>query len=557
MSLEDLKIIRGKIKERNHSWSAGKTSMSDLPLENRKKRLGLFVTEEDKEATKIKIAEEEAIAAHKGVSFIYTQKWDWRNVSNDNWTTPAKDEGDCGACVAFAAASAIESSLKIFRRAPKRDPDLSEADLFFRGCGSYCGTGWNIVSALCYAHSNGIPDEACYPYNGEGPCPDRDKRTVKIDNWRAIYSVSQAKEWISTRGPLVTGMEVCSDFFYYRGGVYTPEYSDVTGTHAICVVGYDDVENYWICKNCWGTEWGEAGWFKIAYGKCGIGNSFAFYTTEFSSSSDFVMPKAGKVTVRFKGKETAFDDELWLAYPEDKLIFKASSSNLGQTYDVGTFAAGTRLIFALKTPVGKAYYTDSSLNRDGCDHVRKLQLGTDRWELRWEDMYGLCERDFNDVVLDISVADATESADPAIATSESSNDSVAVDRSSKSVDCNPSTKLSSEPLKSTLGQSLSSSVAGNTTDSYVVILSLNCLTYLKKTLVLACIHGSNDLKYRIRGYAKSGSKYYDELWADVNLAHGDVQPLVIENFYNMITVEVKSATSGLASSYVLDYCGGP
>jgi len=45
---------------------------------------------------------------------------------------------------------------------------------------------------------------------------------------------------------------------------------------------------------------------------------------------------------------------------------------------VGTSAAGIRLVFALKTPGGHAYYTDSSLNRDGCDHTRKLQLGTDR-----------------------------------------------------------------------------------------------------------------------------------------------------------------------------------
>jgi len=90
------------------------------------------------------------------------------------------------------------------------------------------------------------------------------------------------------------------------------------------------------------------------------------------------MPKAGKVTVRFMSLVTAFDDELWLAYPEDKLIFKGSSNNLGQTYDVGTSAAGIRLVFALKTPGGHAYYTDSSLNRDGCGHTRKLQLGTDR-----------------------------------------------------------------------------------------------------------------------------------------------------------------------------------
>ena len=110
----------------------------------------------------------------------------------------------------------------------------------------------------------------------------------------------------------------------------------------------------------------------------GIGSSFAFYTTEFASSSEQAMPMSGKATVRFMSLGTAFDDELWLAYPLELLSFKASSNNPGQTYDVGTFAAGTRLVFALKTPGGHAYYTDSSLNRDGCDHTRKLQLGTDR-----------------------------------------------------------------------------------------------------------------------------------------------------------------------------------
>jgi hypothetical protein len=73
---------------------------------------------------------------------------------------------------------------------------------------------------------------------------------------------------------------------------------------------------------------------------------------------------------------------------------------------------------------GEAYHTDSSLNRDGCDHVKKLQLGTDRWELQWEDMYGLGEQDFNDVVLEVGVADATESADRAFATRASSKDDV-------------------------------------------------------------------------------------------------------------------------------------
>jgi hypothetical protein len=36
------------------------------------------------------------------------------------------------------------------------------------------------------------------------------------------------------------------------------------------VVGYDDDHGCWICKNSWGTGWGEGGFFRIAYGQCGI-----------------------------------------------------------------------------------------------------------------------------------------------------------------------------------------------------------------------------------------------------------------------------------------------
>jgi hypothetical protein len=62
------------------------------------------------------------------------------------------------------------------------------------------------------------------------------------------------------------------------------------------------------------------------------------------------------------------------------------------------------------------------------------------------------------------------------------------------------------------------------------------------------------MKYRIRGFAKSGSSYYNEIQAEATLAASTSQPHVIENSYDVITVEVIDG-SGHAT-YAIDYCGG-
>ena len=73
-------------------------------------------------------------------------------------------------------------------------------------------------------------------------------------------------------------MSVFSDFFSYRGGVYDRVSDDYVGGHGIAVFGWDDIEQCWICKNSWGADWGEEGWFRIAY-------SYTVYP-DFKSISD-------------------------------------------------------------------------------------------------------------------------------------------------------------------------------------------------------------------------------------------------------------------------------
>ena len=78
------------------------------------------------------------------------------------------------------------------------------------------------------------------------------------------------KRWISTRGPLEACFSVYSDFFAYKSGIYKHVSGDLRGGHCICCVGYNDTEQYWIMKNSGGTGFGESGYFRIAYGECGI-----------------------------------------------------------------------------------------------------------------------------------------------------------------------------------------------------------------------------------------------------------------------------------------------
>ncbi len=409
MGTDEIKEIQSKIKGMSLTWAAGKTDVSELAPEEKMRYLGLVIPEEEKAMIQELAERDRTLAARAGAASIYPTQWDWRDVSGNDWTTPIRDQKQCGSCVAFATVAAIEANLEIFKRDPSLNPDLSEADLFFRGCGDCCGRGWYFAPALRFAQSSGVPDEGCNPYQGDSTssCTDRDKRVVKIESYKTITNSSQAKEWLSQRGPLISGLSVYEDFFYYEKGVYQNAYGGFMGDHAVCIVGFDDAKGCWICKNSWGQGWGESGWFKIAYGECGMGGQFPFYGIQFTADDDLVMPRSGRVIVRFTGRNTPLDNEIWLYRPEEKLIFRAVDSEMGKIYDLGVYPSGTRLTFALKTSDGHVYYSDQLLNDDVCDHVNKTSIGSFKWQLNWEDLYGLGEKDYNDVIMEIEIYSAT------------------------------------------------------------------------------------------------------------------------------------------------------
>jgi C1A family cysteine protease len=215
----------------------------------------------------------------------YPDAWDWRAVDGVDWTTSIRDQDACGACVAFGVVAVIESMLMLHDSDPALQPDLSEAHLFFCGCGDCCDRGWWPTYALNYAKGSGVPDEACFPYRDHDmPCSDScsewPDRAVKVTNWSEVIDVGARKEWLATHGPLVGCMAVYQDFFSYVGGVYRHTQGELAGYHSVGVVGYSEIEQAWICKNSWGADWGDAGWFLIGYGEAGMDTQFAMYGVE-------------------------------------------------------------------------------------------------------------------------------------------------------------------------------------------------------------------------------------------------------------------------------------
>jgi len=86
--------------------------------------------------------------------------------------------------------------------------------------------------------------------------------------------VTSLKEACQQYGPLATTMIVYDDFDYYTGGVYSYAYGAAEGGHAVLIVGWDDPSQSFYVKNSWGTGWGEAGYFQIAYTEVGGATQF-------------------------------------------------------------------------------------------------------------------------------------------------------------------------------------------------------------------------------------------------------------------------------------------
>jgi tetratricopeptide (TPR) repeat protein len=147
-------------------------------------------------------------------------------------------------------------------------------------------------------------------------------------------------------------MDVWYSFQHYKGLVYQPLPEDgdypivdpLTGQimqHAVVILGFDDNDSCWICRNSWGSGWGEefnggggaqneGGYFRIKYGVCHIDNR-TMVTGSVTSNTCFA-----KLIPNFQTFQTATNS----SFGGDECAYVLGSAS---TASNGTIPVGARV----------------------------------------------------------------------------------------------------------------------------------------------------------------------------------------------------------------------
>lgn len=246
------------------------------------------------------------------------KNWDWSNVNGVNFlSTSSRNQGSCGSCYIFSTVGCLESRLRI-------STNMKDTTEFSRqfpvSCNFYtegCKGGYPYLVAKFFNEFELVPDE-CFPYVASN---DSCSNVCDYTKYKKKYTVSKyeylggfygntteedmVKE-IRARGPIPGHILIHWTFGYYQGGVYSV--SDLKRhidtkpnrvtmldnsmsweniSHGIMIVGYGEENGvkYWKCKNSWGENWGEKGYFRIQRGtdECGMesmGDAFRIHVED-------------------------------------------------------------------------------------------------------------------------------------------------------------------------------------------------------------------------------------------------------------------------------------
>jgi C1A family cysteine protease len=184
-----------------------------------------------------------------------------------------EDQGELGSCVANAVLSGCEHLWK--RAKVRKYYQASRLWLYYKlrellvQAGEIASTdedsGAYVRDAIKILASLGVPNEAAWPYKVDRfrvvPPVHLEKKALpfRIGKYYRLSNVSQIKEALQRGFTVSFGMNIYESFYQEKNGVIpVPQTNEAyVGGHAMQIVGFDDLNQWFIVRNSWGKDWGD------------------------------------------------------------------------------------------------------------------------------------------------------------------------------------------------------------------------------------------------------------------------------------------------------------
>lgn len=120
-------------------------------------------------------------------------------------------------------------------------------------------------------------------------------------------------------------------------------------------------------------------------------------------ASSLFVASTGEVVLTFLSKSAAYSDDLFLEGSPTRILNNQTAIS-GQTFSLGSFQAGTELVFRLfVNNTGYSFYNgEAENNPDNKFHAGYKQLRGGSIAVGFEDIFNGGDRDYNDMIFSVS-----------------------------------------------------------------------------------------------------------------------------------------------------------